>query len=263
MYKKYTGYGAKSSVLNKLGKLKLVLGFSAGCFLSGCSEVNVQEAIEVGTQIHAELSGPTTQDYISGVKETLKLSGSRASDTLSAAGGFSNSALYRIVMPEELQQISSTLKTFGLGKYVNSIEKHMNTGAEMASAEAKGVFIQAISDMSVSDALGILRGGDNAATNYFKAATEATLRSKYTPIVEQQLSKIGFYDEVKQFRGLYDALPINNKPSLNLEQHVVDKSLAAVFDRFSAEEAAIRADPLKKGTEFLSKIYAAARSSAK
>jgi len=178
MYKKYTGYGAKSSVLNKLGKLKLVLGFS----------------------------------------------------------------VYRIVMPEELQQISSTLKTFGLGKYVNSIEKHMNTGAEMASAEAKGVFIQAISDMSVSDALGILRGGDNAATNYFK---------------------IGFYDEVKQFRGLYDALPINNKPSLNLEQHVVDKSLAAVFDRFSAEEAAIRADPLKKGTEFLSKIYAAARSSAK
>ena len=230
-------------------------------FFCACSYLNLQQAIDTSQNIQSSLSVPGTGVYAKGVQDTLALSGRRAADTLSQTGGFSNSARYYINMPQELQQITSTLRTLGLGGYIETLEQQMNDAAELASAEAKGVFLQAVSQMSVQDALGILRGGDNAATDYFRATTEGTLRDKYTPIVKKQLSRVGFYQEFSQFRELYQSVPIAKKPSLNLEQHVVNKSLAALFDRISIEEAQIRAAPLERGTEFLAKVFAAARSS--
>ena len=256
MFKKTTNV----SILYKFKPAKAIFALLIALGRLSCSEMEVQQAIDIANQINQELGGPTSEDFIKGVKDTLSISGSRASETLSKVGGFSNSELYRIAMPQDLQKISGTLRTFGLGKQVDIIEQHMNKGAELASAEAKQVFLSAITSMSVEDALGILRGGDNAATDYFRRTTESTLRGKYTPIVEQQLSKLGFYNDIKQFRSIYDSLNIKNKPSLDLEKHVVDKSLTAIFDQFSKQEASIRQDPLKKGSEFLGKIYEAARA---
>jgi len=239
-------------------KYFMVSFFSLG--LASCAEMNMQEALNTGLQIGTTLAGPSTGEYAKGVKETLALSASRASTDLSKQGGFGNNPLYRITLPEEIQQASSVLRSFGLSEQINLIEGQMNRGAELAATEAKDVFLDTVSQMSVSDALGILQGGDNAATHYFRNATEATLRSRYAPIVEQQLLKVGFYEKFKKFNSIYQGLPIQNKPSLDLESHVIDRGLVAMFDKLSKEEALIRQDPLGRGSEFLSKIFTSARN---
>jgi hypothetical protein len=59
----------------------------------------------------------------------------------------------------------------------------MNRAAEAAVVEAKSLLVGAVKQMSVADAKGILTGGEDSATQYFRTKTEGALCSKFLPIV--------------------------------------------------------------------------------
>ena len=190
-----------------------------------------------------------------GIKEALEISSSRASDQLSQPGGYSQSPLYRITMPESLQTMTGTLRQFGLASQIDQVEALMNKGAEQAAAQAKDLFIEAVRNMSVDDALSIVRGDETAATRYFRNQTERTLRERYQPIIEQNLSQLGFYEQYKGLLNRYQKIPVANKPSLDLEQHALDQSLNALFTQVAAEEKLIRADPVGRGSELIGSVF--------
>ena len=189
------------------------------------------------------------------VKASLELGSTRAADLLSKNGGYSQSPVYRIKMPQQVQPIASRLRQFGLGGQVDRIEALMNQGAEQAAVEAKGIFIDAVRAMTISDALGIVRGSDTAATEYFKGQTEAALRLRYQPIIQHNLEQIGFYKQYKQMLSAYQQLPIANKPQLDLEQHVLTQSLDALFKQVGEEEKLIRQDPLGRGSSAIAAVF--------
>jgi hypothetical protein len=219
--------------------------------LGACAEMSqVLQQSGVGTAGTSNQSGLTRA-----VKESLELSSTRAADLLSQTGAYQNSSLYRIRMPESVQPIATRLRQFGLGGQIDQVEKLMNQGAEHAAVEAKAVFVSAVRDMTITDAIGIVRGNDTAATSYFRQHTEAELRQKYLPIIQSNLRQIGFYNQYQQLLGAYKQLPLTNKPDLDLEQHVLTQSLNALFTQVAEEEKAIRKDPVGRGSSVIAAVF--------
>ena len=230
-----------------VGLLLMVLSLSA------CE--NLPELLETGAQISSAVGYDKQSSLVGGIKEALELSSTRASQALTKTGAYAENPLYRIALPDSVQPVTKRMRQFGLGAPVDKIEQLMNRGAEQAAAEAKDVFIRAVREMSVNDALSIVQGGDNAATHYFRAQTESSLRAKYLPIVQQNLSQVGFYNQYKQFLTTYKQLPISNKPDLDLEQHVLNQSLNALFSRVGDEEKLIRQDPVGRGSSIIGAVF--------
>lgn len=219
-----------------------------GLVLGGCAEM--AQVMQSGG---ANQSGETP--LARAVKESLELGSTRAADLLSQTGGYQNSTKYRIPLPSAMQPIASRLRQFGLGGQIDRIETLMNQGAERAAVEAKGLFVEAVRAMTVTDALGIVRGNDTAATQYFRQHTEAELRRRYEPIIQNSLRQIGFYDQYQTFLKAYKQLPLSNKPELDLEQHVLTRSLDALFLQVAEEEKAIRKDPLGRGSSAIAAVF--------
>lgn len=231
--------------------IRRLLLLTAFCLQTGCA--NLSQVMDSGAQM-SQAAGYNPAQLSTGVKEALTLSVDRASDLLSQNGGYSNS-VYRVQLPDELQQLSATLARFGLNDQVEKVEGLMNRGAEIAAGEAKQVFLQAIKEMSIDDAIGIVRGGDSAATAYFRDQTEAMLQQRYQSIVQNQLEQLGFYSQYQQLLSAYKLLPIANKPSLDLEQTAINQGINGLFKQIAAEEGKIRQNPLEQGSLLLAGIF--------
>jgi len=193
------------------------------------------------------------------IRESLELGSGRASDLLSQVGGYASHPVYRIELPASVQPVARGMRTLGLGPQVDRIEELMNRGAEQAASEAKAVFIDAVRAMTLTDALGIVRGPQTAATDFFRTQTEASLRSRYQPIIQRNLEQIGFYTQYKQLLNSYQALPLANKPNLDLEQHVVTRALDGLFAQVAEEERKIRQDPLGRGSRAIAAVFGQGR----
>ncbi|MEZ4829908.1 MAG: DUF4197 domain-containing protein [Bacteroidia bacterium] len=119
----------------------------------------------------AENLDPTEGEIIGGLKEALGNGAASAVSILSKSGGYTNDPLVKIPFPEEAQFAANTLRDIGLGSLVDEFEKLLNQGAEEGAKTALPIFKNAITSMTFADAKNILLGGENAATEYFKAKT--------------------------------------------------------------------------------------------
>lgn len=236
-------------------KIKQLISIFVLSTAAGCADLSIEQAMQAGFDISQVLSQNSEQSYGKAIKDTLELSSTRAANVLSVKGGYSDNPLYKIGMPEQLNRVTSTLRTLGLNRQVDEVERLMNQGAEEAASEAKAVFIDTVQQMTITDALSIIQGNETAATDYFKAKTETILRQRYQPIIQNHLNQVGFYNEYKQLLASYNKLPIANKPELDLQQHVLNESLAGLFSQVAKEEALIREDPVGRGSAFLGTVF--------
>ncbi|PLX81825.1 MAG: DUF4197 domain-containing protein [Desulfuromonas sp.] len=191
----------------------------------------------------------------SGLKDALRVGAERAVASTSQADGFWGNELIRIGLPQQLQPMAGALRATGLGGQVDALEMAMNRAAEQAAGEAKDVFWDAITGMTLADANAIYRGGDTAATDYFRGRTEKTLRDRFRPVVAEKMSGVGLYQLYNQLVGSYTALPFVSKPSLDLEGYVSDRALDGLFTVLAEEESLIRQNPLARSTDLLQKVF--------
>ena len=117
---------------------------------------------------------PSQSQVVEGLKQALTIGTQNSTNRLSAVDGFFADAAVKILMPPEAKSVEKTLRTFGLGSLVDKTILSLNRAAEDAAKSATPIFVDAIKQMTITDALGILQGGDFAATNYFK--TKTTIR---------------------------------------------------------------------------------------
>lgn len=243
--------------LNKTRSIFKTIGLLAALPLlvvfSGCKNVDLKK---INDQL---LSGQLldNQTIVAGLKQALEVSTKNSVLQTSKKGGFSNNDLIRISTPQQLQKVSDTLNKLGMGKYVKQFETQMNRAAESASAEAKQVFFASISQMSLTDGINILKGPDDAATQFFQKTSTAQLTQKFKPIITRSMSKIGFYDDYKTLLKTYDAIPFTTKPDLNIENYILDQTLNGLFTLVAKEEAKIRNDPAARVTELLQRVFSA------
>ena len=233
-------------------KSKILICVVASLGFTGCAGLG--EVANTGVGI-SQAVGYSPKQLNDGVKEALSLSVSRASDALGTKGGYSNNPNFKIPLPQNVQNISKTLRQYGLGSYIDNIELLVNKGAEQAAEEAKPVLLNAVKAMSVTDAIGIVKGGNTAATDYFKVQTEQKLRQQYQGIMQNQLKSLGFYGEYQQLLNAYKLVPMANKPDLDIENQAINLGINALFSQIAVEEQKIRANPVEQGSVLLGAVF--------
>ena len=193
---------------------------------------------------------------IDGIREALRVGTQNTVLSTSQLDGYLGNELIRIVLPEQLESMASTLRTAGLGSYVDELEVGMNRAAELAAAEARDIFWKAIREMTVADAFGILNGDDNAATEYFRRQTLDELTGRFHPIIEKKIEEIGLSRLYSQVADTYNSLPLTGTPALvDLDEYVTDQALEGLFTVLAQEEQKIRQDPAARTTELLKRVF--------
>ncbi len=189
-----------------------------------------------------------------GLKEALSIGASNSTTRLSSVNGFFSNAALKILMPEEAKKVESTLRSIGLGSLVDKAIQSMNRGAEEASKSALPIFKDAIQQMTINDAMGILKGGDFAATNYFKGKTNDALTQSFRPVIESSLKKV---DATKYWNDVFSAYNKVSRTPVNtdLTAYVTEKAIAGIFHELAQEEQKIRKDPAARVTELLKKVF--------
>jgi len=193
---------------------------------------------------------------IAGIREALRVGTRNTVISTSQVDGYLGNRLIRIAFPDQMEPMVSTLRTVGLGSYVSDLEVGMNRAAELAAAEARDIFWNAIREMTVADAFGILNGDDTAATSYFRAQTGAELRERFHPIVERKMEQIGLSRLYGQAADAYNSISFTGAPELvDLDEYVTGRALDGLFTVLAQEEQKIRNDPAARTTELLRKVF--------
>lgn len=226
----------------------------AALMILGCASLqNADLETILGDGAGGELDEATV---LAGLKEALRVGSDNTVSATSTVDGFLGNALIRIAMPEPLAGAASTLRTVGLGSHVDQLETAMNRAAEQAAGEARSVFWDAITGMTISDAFAILDGHDTAATDYFRDRTETALRARFAPIVSRKTESVGLGRLYGQLTDAYATLPLTDKPELvDLDAYVTDEALDGLFTVLASEEQAIRRDPAARTTELLRRVF--------
>jgi Protein of unknown function (DUF4197) len=201
-------------------------------------------------------TGITENEAGLGIKEALSQGVTNAVLNLNKTDGFFGSQFYKMLLPPDAKKVENTLRSIGMGAQVDKAILSINRGAEDAVAFAKPIFVDAIKQMTLTDALNILKGPKDAATNYFKEKTKEKLITAFAPSVKSSLDKV---DATKYYSDIitsYNKLPTTfKKISPDLTSFVVGKAVEALFDQVAKEEANIRANPLARGTDILKKVF--------
>jgi hypothetical protein len=200
-------------------------------------------------------NGLSNDDIVAGLKEALVTGSQKGSNALSQVDGFFANAALKILLPPEAQKVETTLRKVGMGKLVDDAVLSMNRAAEDACKSAAPVFANAIKQMSFQDALGILKGGDTAATGYLRSKTSTDLTNAFKPIIDQSLVKV---DATKYWNTLVTTYNKFSLQKLNpdLSAYVTDKALNGIFYQVAIEEKNIRKDPVARTSEILKKVFA-------
>lgn len=232
-----------------------VVATSLSCAQLGIDPAMVEQVLAAAGAQGSQGTGLSENTIAAGLKEALTVGTERTVATSSKPGGFLDNPLVRIALPDELDTMASGLRAVGLSSQVDQLEVSMNRAAETASSEAKAVFWDAVGSMTISDALGILRGPDNAATTYFRGRTENQLRQRFTPVVDSAMEQVGLYQAYDQLLGRYQALSLFKNPTVELNRYVTDETLDGLFTLLAGEEKKIRDDPVARTTDLLKAVF--------
>ena len=195
-------------------------------------------------------SNLSNADILDGLREALKVG------KLNKTNGFFTNQLIKILMPPEAKKIESTLRSFGFNKQCDNLILSMNRAAEDAAGQAVPIFVNAIMHMTINDGLSILRGGNNAATNFLKQATSSALTTAFRPVIENSLKKVDATRYWSDVFTTYNKLPITrNKVNTDLAAYVTERALNGLFTTVAEEEANIRQNPSARVSGILQKVF--------
>jgi hypothetical protein len=200
-------------------------------------------------------SGLGDAEIGAGLREALKVGTERVTASLGQVDGFNGNPDVRIALPATLQSVQAALAMAGMSGLADDLELRMNRAAEAAVPQAKELFWQAVSQMSLEDARGILSGPGDAATRYFQDKMTGPLTERFTPVVNQELADAGALRAYDEMMGDYGALPFVPDVQANLTPYVVEQALDGMFLMLAREEAAIRENPAARTTELLQTVF--------
>jgi len=202
------------------------------------------------------LSEPSSADIANGLKEALSIGISKGSDLLSQENGYYASA-YKILLPEEARKVTDKLKVIpGFSNVEEEILKRLNRAAEDAAKSAKPIFVNAIKGMTFNDALNILMGEPDAATQYLHGNTYDGLYQAFQPEIVKSLDKFNALEYWEKAITTYNKIPFIDKVNPQLDDYVTNEALGGLFGMVAKEELAIRKDPSKRVSDLLKKVFA-------
>lgn len=211
-----------------------------------------------GTGSSTSIAGLTESDAGSAIKEALSKGVAAGIAKLNKKDGFFGSDIYKLLLPEDAVKIGNTLRAIGLGSQVDKAILQINRSAEKAVGYAAPIFVGAIKQMTLTDALNLVKGGNTSATDFFKSKTTDSLKTAFRPVIKKTLDSTSATRYYADIVNNYNKLPTTfNKVNPDLQDYVTTMAVNALFDQIAKEELAIRANPAARTTDLLKKVFGA------
>jgi len=203
------------------------------------------------------LSDLSDRDANQGVKAALEKGALAAVALLGKTDGFLGNPKVRIPLPGFLEDASKLLKLTGQSGRVDELITAMNRAAEAAVPMGKDLLVNAVKNMSVTDAKNILTGGDDSVTRFFAEKTRQPLGEKFLPVVTQATAKVGLAQAYNRVAGKAAGIGLVKGDDANIERYVTGKTLDGLYTIIGEEERKIRQDPVGTGSAILKKVFGA------
>ena len=224
----------------------------------GFAQIKLPEQVKkvIPTKLPSSSSVLSSNDISNGLKEALNKGIEKQVTKLTAVDGFYKNELVKIIMPEELQKVDKTLRKLGLSSLADEGIVMLNRAAEDAVKEATPIFVDAVKNMSFTDAKNILMGNESAATNYLQTSTTTALYAKFNPIIQNSFAKVGADKVWASIIRKYNSIPLVSKVNPDLTDYTTNKALEGVFKMIAVEEKEIRTNLNSRSSTLLKKVFA-------
>jgi len=199
----------------------------------------------------------TNSEANSGLKQALVDGSAKAVSLLGVENGFLGNPKVKIPLPPALQKIEAALRYTGMRKQADELVLAMNRAAEAAVPEAKALLVESVRKMSISDAKGVLTGGDTAATDYFRRTTQSQLTDRFLPIVKKATDRVGLAQQYNSLAGQAAQLGLIREQQASIERYVTQKALDGLYLTIAEQEKAFRQNPLSATSEIVKKVFGA------
>lgn len=213
----------------------------------------------ISTHAAADLEDITQTEAVRALRQALNEGSLAAVAKLGVENGFFGNSRVRIPLPPSLQKVERGLRTFGLKREADELVLAMNRAAEAAVPEAKQLLADAVKKMTVQDAKKILTGGDTAATDYFKRATQGQLTQRFLPVVKRATERVDLAQKYNAVAGQGLALGLIEEEEASIERYVTGKALDGLYFMIGEQEKAFRKDPVRASSDIVRKVFGAMR----
>lgn len=211
-----------------------------------------------------ESLGLTETEIIGGLKEALSIGANTAGSKLSVTDGYFADQAVKILLPPEAKPILDNISLIPGGQtLVNEVVLKLNRGAEKAATKAAPIFLDAITGMTVTDGLSILKGSDTAATSYLKSKTTTQLTNAFAPEINAAMDEVGaatvwntLFSNYNQYANSFAGQLLGLQPvTTDLGTYATEKALKGLFLKVADQEILIRKDPVQRTSELLKKVF--------
>jgi Protein of unknown function (DUF4197) len=205
----------------------------------------------------AGLDDISNRDAVNGLKQALTNGAQAAVAKLGKQDGFMNDPRIRIPLPSSLKSAEAVMHSIGMGKQADELVLRMNRAAEAAVPRAKPLLVDAAKKMTVQDAKGILTGGPDSATQYFRRTTTEALVQQFKPIVKKSMAKVKLAEKYNEIAASGAKFGLVKEEDANLEDYVTRKALDGLFVGIADEEKKIRENPKAAASSIVKKVFGA------
>lgn len=219
--------------------------------ISGCAELQ-----QIADQLPSEVDYVSNAEIAAGLRQALDFGIDKQVSTLTKEDGFFKNELVRINLPPELQKVDRTLRDIGMDALADEGLKILNRAAEDAVKEATPIFVNAVREITFDDARNILTGGDTAATAYLRRKTTDPLYSKFNPVIQNSLDRVGANEIWSRIINRYNSIPLTSPVNPDLTDYVTQEALEGVFTMIAVEEQQIRSNFQARTTSLLKRVFA-------
>ncbi|MGB5080624.1 MAG: DUF4197 domain-containing protein [Burkholderiales bacterium] len=205
----------------------------------------------------AGLADLSNRDAVNGLKDAIVKSARVAVARLGVRDGFFGNERVRIPLPPSLRSLEAVMRSIGMGLQADELVLRMNRAAEAAVPQARTLLVDAAKKMSVQDAKGILAGGDDAATQYFRRTSTEPLAKRFRPIVRRAMARVKLAEKYNEIAASGAKLGLVKEEDANLEDYVTRQALDGLFVTIADEEKKIRQEPAKAASSIIRRVFGA------
>ena len=199
--------------------------------------------------------GMSNDKIVKGLKEALNVGTNKSTESASKTDGYYKNPHIMIPFPEEARQMEKSLRSIGMDKEVNRFVKTLNRAAEDAAKKAAPIFLEAITKITITDGLNILRGSQTAATEFLKKGTTSQLKAEFRPVIRRSIMKVQVTKYWNPLVKSYNRIPLVKRMNPDLEDYVTTKAIEGLFKLIAQEEVRIRKDPKARINDLLQDVF--------
>lgn len=236
---------------------KMIILFACVLSLSACSgSGNILQTVN---DVLAEVEGGggiTDGDIQNGLREALQKGLINGVNVVSKENGYFKNPKIKIPWPDDVKKVETRLRSMGLDNQVDKVVLTLNRAAEEAATKAKPIFLNAIKQLTFADAMNILKGENNAATEFLRRVTTNQLTAEFRPVIDNALQSTNGTKYWGEIISIYNKIPLVEKVNSDLTGFVTTKAMDGLFTMVAKEELKIRKDPVARTTDLLKKVFA-------